>query len=78
MIKINLKLSSEKIINDKEVFEENNWFTEAKTILDKEKIPYKKLYECIDFKENLLDEEKKDNRKQSFRYGDYRLNNSPK
>ena len=49
----------EKIINDKEVFEENNWFTEAKTILDKEKIPYKKLYECIDFKENLLDEEKK-------------------
>ena len=54
-----LKTELEKIINDKEVFEENNWFTEAKTILDKEKIPYKKLYECIDFKENLLDEEKK-------------------
>ena len=30
-----------------------------KLYLDKEKIPYKKLYECIDFKENLLDEEKK-------------------
>ena len=27
-----LKTELEKIINDKEVFEKNNWFTEAKTL----------------------------------------------
>lgn len=53
-----LEIELEKISTDKEIFEENNWFTKIKTILDKEKIPYKKFYECIDFKEEIKDEQK--------------------